>query len=256
MIDQPYSYPSTFSKITRDPHMPLGLVMLKHRDCVERLGITDPVKQKLGKGAFGAAYEVDLGGKSVLKFTRDPSEAQASAVLRGKRHKNIVDIHNIWVVTGSHQPGLRGWYLIHRSYMTPLSKKDSTLVDMLFDIYNDMDIDLKFPRPSHRAMLDKWRSYLRDDLVESGMNTAPNLERGVELLRQISDAVHAMHSMGIDWEDVHSGNLMRRPDGTLVVADVGWGFMHTDTKVHVPPLTIEQVDEYLKRVASGSAAHA
>lgn len=236
--------------------MPLGLVMLKHRDCVERLGLIDPVKQKLGKGAFGAAYEVDLGGKSVLKFTRDPSEAQASAVLLGKHHKNIVDIHRIWVMSETHRHGLRGWYAIHRSYMTPLSKKDATLVDLLFDLYNDMSLDLKFPKATHRAMADKWRSYLRDDLIENGMTTGPFLERGMELLRQIGEAVHAMHSMGIDWEDVHSGNLMRRADGTLVVADVGWGFMHDDTKVHVPPLGRDDVEAYVKSLQVGAqSAH-
>lgn len=250
----PHSYPSSVSQITLDPHIPLGGVMLSNRAPSEKLGLLDPIKQLLGKGAFGAAYEIDLGGKSVLKFTRDPTEATACSVLKGKYSKHIVDIHGIWVIVDSHKPGLRGWYAVHRSYMSPLSKKDAQIVDMLFDIYNDMSLDLKLPRPNHRAMADKWRSYLREDLIASNMEPKQSLERGMLLLRQISDAVFAMHSMGIDWEDIHSGNLMRRDDGTLAIADVGWGFMHKETSVHVPPFNVEEVQKHLSSFASFSKA--
>lgn len=239
------SPPSSVSRITLDPHMPLGSVMLSNRAASEKLGLSNPPKQLLGKGAFGAAYEIELGDKSVLKFTRDPTEATACSVLRGRYDKRIVDIHGIWVIVDTHRPGLRGWYAVHRGYMTPLSKKDAQLVDMLFDIYNDMSLDLKLPKPQHRAMTDKWRGYLREDLAASGMETRQSLERGMLLLTQISAAVQAMYEMGIDWEDIHSGNLMRRADGTLAVADVGWGFMHDDTHVHVPPFTVEEVERHI-----------
>lgn len=240
-----YSYPSSTSKITLEPHIPLGGVMLLNRPAMEKFGVTNPPKQLLGRGAFGAAYEISLGGKSVLKFTRDPTEATACSVLRGKHDKRIVDIHGIWVIVNTHRDGLRGWYAVHRSYMVPLSKKDAQLVDIIFDIYNDMALDLKLPRPTHRAMTDKWRGYLREDLIESGMAPNQSLDRCMLLLRQISDAVYAMHAMGIDWEDIHSGNLMRREDGTLAIADVGWGFMHKDTEVHVPPFNVEEIDKHI-----------
>lgn len=243
-------YPSTFSTITKAPHMPLGSVMLAHRESLERLGLSDPLAQRLGKGAFGAAYEVDLGGKSVLKFTRDPTEAQTSAFLTGKRHERVVDIHNVWVLSDTHTEKLRGWYVVHRSYMSPLSKRDAAMVDVIFDLYGNVDLDLKMPRPQHRAMTDKWRSYLRDGLTERGMTGPSALAKTMDLLRQVADAVFAMHSLGVDWEDCHSGNLMRRGNGTLVVADVGYGLMHQDTKVFVQELTPTGAAEYRRRLSA------
>lgn len=250
MNEDEHYYPSTFSAITKAPHYPLGAVMLKYRDALQALGLQDPLKQRLGKGAFGAAYEVDLGGKSVLKFTRDPTEAQTSAFLLGKRHQNVVDIYGVWVASDTHTEHLRGWYVVHRALMRTLSKKDAAFIDVIFDLYGDPDLDLKMPRPTHRAMIDKWRGYLREDLEEVNLPGPQNLAKAMDLLRQVAESVHAMHSLGVDWEDCHSGNLMRRADGTLVVADVGFGLMHKDTRVFVPELTPEVATEYRRRLSA------
>jgi len=244
--------PGTLTQVLSEPHYPLGHVLLNSRKAVELLGIHNPPAQRLGKGSFGSAYEVELlnGKRSVLKFTRDPTEAQASAFLCGKHHKHVVDIYQTWSLNWTHEKKLRGWYAVHRAYLNPLSKKDITLVDILWVLYGDTSIDLKFPRANHRAMHDKWKSYVREELEVQEMHTQANLNRTMHLLGEVSACVHAMHSLGVDWEDIHSGNMMRRDDGTMAIGDVGFGLMHNDTSVTVTNLTEDVARSYRQKAAA------
>lgn len=244
--------PSTLTQVLSEPHYPLGHVLLNSRRAVEPLGIHNPLAQRLGKGSFGTAYEVDLlaGKRSVLKFTRDPTEAQASAFLCGRSSKYVVDIYRTWSLNWTHEKGLRGWYVIHRAYLNPLSKKDTKLMHVLWMLYEDMDLDLKFPRSTHRAMNDKWKSYIREELEAQEMHTQQNLARTMHLLGEVSACVHALHGLGIDWEDIHADNMMRRDDGTMAIGDVGYGLMHDDTTVTVENLTEDVARSYLQVIAA------
>lgn len=244
--------PGTLTEILEEPHYPLGHVLLEARPAVQVLGILDPPGQRLGKGSFGQAYEVPLfaGKRSVLKFTRDPTEASASAFLSGKTSPYVVDIYQTWSLNWTHEKSLRGWYAVHRAYLNPMSKKDKTLMHALWVLYEDMALDLKFPRANHRAMSDKWKSYIREELEAQEMHTQQNLGRAMVLLGEVSRCVHALHDFGIDWEDIHSDNLMRRDDGTLAIADVGYGEMHDDVTVSVPDLTEAVAREYRQKIAA------
>jgi hypothetical protein len=244
--------PGTLTEILEEPHYPLGHVLLNSRASVGLLGIHNPPEQRLGKGSFGTAYEVNLlaGKRSVLKFTRDPTEAQASAFLCGRSSKYVVDIYKTWSLNWTHEKGLRGWYAIHRAYLNPLSKKDKNLMHILWVLYEDMALDLKFPRSNHRAMTDKWKSYVREELEAQEMHTQQNLGRTMVLLGEVSQCVHALHGLGIDWEDIHGDNMMRRDDGTMAIGDVGYGLMHDDTTVTVENLTEEIARLYLQVVAA------
>ena len=246
--------PSTLTQVLSEPHYPLGHVLLNSRPAVEPLGIRDPLAQRLGKGSFGTAYEVDLlastGKRSVLKFTRDPTEAQASAFLCGRPSKYVVDIYKAWSLNWTHEKGLRGWYVVHRAYLNPLSKKDTKLMHVLWTLYEDMDLDLKFPRATHRAMADKWKSYIREELEAQEMHAQQNLSRTMHLLGEVSTCVHALHGLGIDWEDIHADNMMRRDDGTMAIGDVGYGLMYDDTVVTVENLTESVARSYLQGIAA------
>jgi hypothetical protein len=244
--------PSTLTQVLSEPHYPLGHVLLTSRSAIEPLGIHDPPTQRLGKGSFGTAYEVGLlaGKRSVLKFTRDPTEAQASAFLCGRSSKHVVDIYRTWSLNWTHEKGLRGWYAIHRAYLNPLSKKDKKLMHVLWILYEDMSLDLKFPRAIHRGMSDKWKSYIREELEEQQMHTQQNLARTMHLLNEVSACVHALHGLGIDWEDIHADNMMRRDDGTMAIGDVGYGLMHDDTTVTVENLTEDVARSYLQVIAA------
>lgn len=244
--------PGTLTQLLSEPHYPLGHVLLNSRRSVEPLGILNPPAQRLGKGSFGTAYEVSLfqTKRSVLKFTRDPTEAQASALLVGKQSESVVDIYQTWSLNWTHEKDLRGWYAIHRAYLNPLSKRDSELMHILWVLYEDTSLDLKFPRTASRRMLDKWKSYIREDLEVQEMHTQQNLNRTMHLLGEVSTCVHALHALGIDWEDVHADNMMRRNNGAMAIGDVGYGLMHEDTTVHVADLTPEVAHAYLQKVAA------
>lgn len=239
--------------------------MVENMDSLLEMGLRDPIEQCLGKGAFGAAYEIPVRGRSVLKFTRDPSEVQASVLLSRKEPQNIVHIYGLWALARTFEAPLRGWYAIHRDYLTPMSKQDRSLVDIIFEIYGDESLDLTIPRRKQFAMMDKWRGYIRDVIIggegvvvdDEGarlqvLGGGKLIGRAMSLLTSIGDAVSEMHRFGIDWEDIHSGNIMRNAAGRLVIADVGYGLMHDDFDHTVSYLTADAVRSHI----AGFAGHA
>ena len=244
--------PGTLTRILNEPHHRIGHVLLRQRDAARALGIHNPRSQRLGRGSFGSAYEVAIipGVRSVIKFTRDPSEALASAFLCGKRDPRVVDIYRTWSLNWTHERNLRGWYVVHRAYLHNLSKRDTDLVEVLWRLYNDMEIDLKFPRANNRAMIDKWLNYIRDELEEMQAYTKANVSRTMTLLMEVSQCVHAMHRLGIDWEDIHPGNMMRRDDGTMAIGDVGFGLLHDPVRAHVDNLTTSLAIDYMESLRS------
>jgi hypothetical protein len=255
---------STFTALQREPFVPVGSLLLQQRALLTKLGLTNPTKQRLGSGAFGVAYETELPpwSKSVLKLTRDPTEVQASVLLQGKACSRIVKIYGVWAVDGTHREGLRGWYLIHREYLHPLRKPDMVLVDAIFNLLGDDILDLTIPRRQHRAMLDKWRDLLRDELYGAAVHDegaiqigrgGQQLHRAVDLLTKIGEAVAEMHRHGIDWEDVHSGNIMRNDAGKIVIGDVGWGLVHDDFSQVVPYLTDEVAVAYMQSAKTATS---
>lgn len=254
-------------ELISQPAYPLGHVLLRNASLLRTMGLKYPPQQRLGDGTFGAAYHLPVGGEdgSVLKLTRDPTEVQASMLLRGKQNDRIVDIHGVWYLRNSYEPGLRRWYVVHRAYLHPLTPLDKELIEVIFALYDDTDPrDLTLPRSArNHAMIDKWRVHLREELGGQGGRTdhdgnaiqqtvqvsARHMKRAMQLLLQIGAAVDEMHRAGIDWEDIHSDNMMRSREGRLVIADVGWGLMHEDFDMEVPALTPKAITEHLARFA-------
>jgi len=268
-MDHEYRTPS-LDAIADMPHWPVGHVLLQNRELFAPMGLRDPVTQRLGDGTFGSAFEVPLRGKSVLKLTRDPTEIQAAMLLLGRPSKRIVHIYGAWAVRGTFGPGLRGWYAMHREYLTPLGKRDTALVEAIFQVYGDTSLDLVIPRSTKQhAMLNKWRGWLRAEMMEntsvpvdedgnviSAMGSSKLVQRAIMLLTSIGQGVDEMHKAGVDWEDIHPGNIMRNADGKLVIADVGWGLMHEDFDREIPFLSPASLQGYLDAAEALDAAGA
>lgn len=252
--------PDELEEILAEPHFNLGSVLMAHAPLLRAMGLDDPVKQLLGAGEFGAAYHVPWGGGengSVLKLTRDPTEVPAAFILQGRDSKRIVHVHGIWYLRESWDEGLQRWYLVHRSYLHPLRPLDKQLIEMIFTIFDDTSSDdLRLPRSAKQhSMINRWRTHIGRELGTEGGWTdhdgeqaalavpmdARHTKRAVQLLMQIGAAVDEMHRAGIDWEDIHSDNLMRDDKGRLVIADIGWGLLHEDFTGEVPTLTEETV---------------
>jgi serine/threonine protein kinase len=257
--------PDELEELLAEPHLPLGSVLMAHAGLLRPFGLRFPLDQLLGTGSLGAAYRVPWGAAngSVLKLTRDPTEVEAASLLTGRDSKRIVHIHGVWALTESGGPGLRRWYLVHRSYLHPLNDLDKQLIEMIFALYDETDpADLTLPRSTKQhAMISKWRNYLREELGGGGSMTdhegdqvvtgarvsTKHIKRSMQLLLQIGSAVDEMHRAGIDWEDIHSDNMMRGNDGKLVIGDVGWGLLHDDFTADIDPLTGEEVHRHMAK---------
>lgn len=250
-------------ELLAEPHLPLGSVLMSNAELLRPFGIRFPSDQLLGTGSLGAAYLVPWGGPngSVLKLTRDPTEADAAGLLVGRDSKRIVHIHGVWALPGTERYGLT-WYVVHRNYLHPLNATDKALIEAIFTLYDDTHpADLSLPRsPKQHAMISKWRNHLRDQMGASGglsdeegqvdpgvRVSGKHLKRAMALLLQIGSAVDEMHRAGIDWEDIHSDNMMRGNDGRLVIGDVGWGLLHESFDKEAPALTPPGVREHLSR---------
>jgi serine/threonine protein kinase len=79
----------------------------------------------------------------------------------------------------------------------------------------------------------------------ASLGGAKSLQRAIALLLQIGQGVDELHRAGIDWEDIHPGNIMRNMDGKLVIADVGWGLMHDDFEREIPFLSEASLQGYM-----------
>lgn len=251
-----HSSRTSVSELILEPHLPVGHVLLQNADLFRAMGLGDPLAQRLGTGSFGAAYEIHFPDQSVLKLTRDVSEAQAATLLIGRETRRVVPVRGVWAIEGTFERSRRGWYVVHRDYLTPLSKRDTMLVESIYQIYDDTSLDLVIPRSQRQhGMLNKWRTYLRAEMsslsvqvdAEGTASTMPFkrlLQRAIVLLLQIGQGVHEMHAAGVDWEDIHPGNIMRNRQGHVVIADIGWGLLHEDFDQRIPYLSKQALREY------------
>ena len=264
--DRHRTYISTFSELTQEAHYPIGYVVLQNHAIFYEMGLRAPLDQLLGTGAFGSAFKIPSCGGSVLKLTRDPTELQAACLLNGRENRRIVHVHGVWALENTIGDRLRQWYVVHRGYLTPLDLRDTMLVEAIFQVYDDVALDLVIPRsPRQHATIDKWRGYLRDCLATGTADVGEestlfqslgnqSLQRAIRLLIQIGQAVDEMHRAGIDWEDIHPGNLMRNADKRLVIADFGWGQMHEDFDQEVQFLTPEVARKHVLAVEAETRA--
>jgi serine/threonine protein kinase len=199
-----------------------GQVLLAYADEFRKLGLHDPDEQKLGRGAFGHVY--CLGPKhaptGALKITRDVYDALASYSLIGLNPAHLPKTRRVWALAETFIDDWAGWYAIEREYLYPLDAKDTALIEVLYQIYdNDKIHNLKIPKRHNRAMRDKWRVHAREILDSSG--SVSQLPRTMELLAQIGEGTQELAALGVDWCDIHSDNVMRSSDGALKISDVG-----------------------------------
>jgi hypothetical protein len=240
---------ATLDAWTQRPHYSRGRVLLQHRTLFRTFGLDSPIGQMLGHGSFGAAYAVPLLGGSVLKLTRDPYESIASFDLVGKKTKYTVPIFGVWTVEDSFlgneaDNDLTPWYVVHRAYLNPLDKSTGEAMNLLYWIYHDDSLDMKIPQSHHRGMRTKWEEAIKAKIDEKQLS--PRLfPRAMIMLDHVGVAIRELHDIGIDWFDFHASNMMKDRDGTIRIADVGWGVMHQDTTREIPYLTSENITQHI-----------
>lgn len=215
-----------------------GQVLLSYADAFRRLGLLDPLAQRLGRGAFGHVYSLGPVGAptGALKITRDVYDAVASFALIGKDFVHLPKTRGVWVLGETFVDEWAGWYAIEREYLHPTDNRDAGLIDVLFQVWENEQIhNLKIPKPHNRAMRDKWRVHVREILDSTG--SINSLPRAMELLALVGIGTQELASLGIDWCDINAENVMRDAEGTLKISDVGLCVLrYTVESVVVPEL--------------------
>jgi serine/threonine protein kinase len=229
---------------TNQVHWPIGGVLnSEYAPALRALGLIDPAEQKLGRGGFGYAYKVKLHETSVLKLTRDPMEVLASWALRGRATEHVVTVYEVWSLPKMHRfEHWASWWVIHRAYLLDFNKKDGDLLETIFDLWKDDDLDLSLPKvgAAGRGMREKWRQVLRHETSCNQMEA----QRCLILLDQTCKGIREMGQVGIDWTDILPDNLLRDRQGNLRIADVGFGLAKHDIECEPPELTVELAREY------------
>lgn len=175
-------------------------------------------------GTNGTAF--DLGNGKVLKVTRDQKEAAASAVLVGKELENVVRIYAVWRFKDTN------FYGILQEKLEPLPAAEGKE-------YDDAIVATRLPVWIHKSGYDfekakeLTKQYIVSQVKEKFKDNL-NSPEAQQFARAINDKwnllvkkynmrgmFNTLKELGVNFVDFHAGNLMRRPDGTLVLIDLG-----------------------------------
>lgn len=222
-------------------------ILQANKDKLAKKGINVDQLKQLGVGTMGVAY--DLGDR-VLKVTKDKKEAQASAIVAGKNIPNIVQVYDIWKF-----PGVN-WYGLIIEKLTPVSKEEEeklkqvVLVNtaspkygngfpqMLHVSGDDWNAAMKLlaQEMTQKAQKQAYAKFpdadpakggkgMQDPRVTDFVRTeASKTIQGFDLLTKeykMRQLFKSLKSLGVRYYDFHGGNYGRRPDGTLVLFDLG-----------------------------------
>lgn len=180
------------------------------------------VVRELGRGGMGVIYEaeqVSLGRTVALKVLPSHALADAHAVARFKRESQVaasLDHPGITKVFGNGQHDGQHWFAMELVRGVPLSA-------LLEGVSGD---------PAQPALAGQLRSKLLElsplpsesgKAVTTGASLAWDSMIGVavDMAMQVADALACVHGAGIVHRDVKPGNLLVRPDGSVVLSDFG-----------------------------------
>lgn len=207
-------------------------------------GINVEALKPIATGTRGTAF---LSGDKVLKVTNDEKEAATAALLVGKELKNIVRFYSVW------RFGDTPFYGILQEKLEELPKDKA-------DSFNRALVATGLPIWIKRAegSWDKAKSLTKQHIVsqvKKKFHENLNSPEAQDFVKKMNDAwnmlVHdfglkemfqTLTDMGIDFHDYHSGNLMMRKDGTLVLIDLGM------SNIRGNPGKIETINELRKRI--------
>jgi hypothetical protein len=195
----------------------------KYGEALEKAGVEISGQPKVLGGDRGAqGTPVDIGG-TVLKFTTDRTEANASYRIKGKKLKNVANIYNVFELDSEHV------YVIHQELLDPLDK--------------DVKIGwsyLKFRKIINNYFRNKDKNKALEDFSEEaqyeyGDLNMPIVEKMHKVLEQALNAADELMAHKIIAPDRHDDNVMQRMDGTIVLIDLG---LSRSPEVKVPHVDV------------------
>ena len=152
--------------------------------------------EELGEGTYGVAYV--LGDGRVLKATTDESEATASSVLVGKKLENVVQIYDVFTMSGA-------WFIVQER-LRGIGPDPRNSIDLI------------------KIWIDKWfhdlanQGYSFDEILKECLEWWKRDDK--KLVRDILHGVWELWREGIVFYDVSRRNTgMRGSD--YVIFDLG-----------------------------------
>ncbi len=204
----------------------LAVIAKRNSELLRQRGIDLAGAEYLGMGNNGVAFQLSSG--KVLKLTTDDAEAHVASAMRGKNLKHVFKIYDVWAFPGTFSrdaksPGHQVYGLVTEEGLEKPTSDEchdfDQMVAYLEQCAEAADVNLE---DDMRAVLQK--------MMASRM--APEQKRKLldsvkkfDLIGMMSD----MRKIGVQ-ADLHSGNFMKRPDGTFVIIDIGTGGDQEDSK--------------------------
>jgi hypothetical protein len=176
----------------------------KYGESLEKAGVNiSGMPRVLGgdKGAQGTP--LDIGG-TVLKFTRDRTEANASYRIKGQKLKNVANVYNVYELGDEHI------YVIHQELLDPIDSEIKRYWPEIKEAIDEIALYDDFEDAKKRLeneILFIGDQNLKKKIYDAGMQAI----NGAMELRKNKISVN----------DRHDENVMQRMDGTLVLIDLG-----------------------------------
>jgi hypothetical protein len=243
--------PPTTSKRAR----PVPKDVVRRPDILERVGLSEKARPKfIGHGMYANVY--DLGDGRVLKLTYDKKDALAFANILHRpapAFAVILDVFQVPIkpvvygIVAEKLKPLPASFEVEWSYFTliiwfrffrPLGREQQGInvdwaktVASYFNRWGNASEEEKY---SNREIWPfDWNLWeVRDDKGVRDALVMANVGNPVKLKFLISLAKSLAHAR-IKWWDLHQGNIMIRPGGRIVIADLG---LSTSPRVKIPVL--------------------
>ena len=186
---------SLIPKLTHD-------VVRANASILQRHGLT-PGKA-LGSGANGTAYELADG--RVIKVTFDATEATSSNHIAGKNLLGVVRIFAVWRAKFS--PHGKAFFVVQER-LQPVDKRLKKRFDAMIKSLKDVGV--------------VFRGSSWDDIVSKALRGPDEMLDVVNELEQLGfdQIIDSLDAAGVRFHDWHSGNIMTRGDGGIIVIDLG-----------------------------------
>lgn len=207
----------------------LARIANQNQELLRKRGIDIDGAEWLGRGNNGIAFK--LRDNRVLKLTTDDAEAHVASFIKGKKFKHVFTIYDVWAFPGtfsrdSKSPAHHVYGLVTEADLEKPDQHEQDQFDWMVETLE------QYAEVADVNLEDDLRAVLQA-MMSSGL--APENKR--QLLQYVKDfdlpgMMADMKRIGA-MADLHSGNFMRRPDGTFVIIDIGTG--GEDQETSKPP---------------------
>lgn len=174
----------------------------------------DVTSQVLGQGSRGTVFALADG--KAIKITDDTRESEAALKIKttGSEFKHFAKIYDVFKFP---LPALRSFGIVQEKLLQ-LDRDFERQLRAALTSFRDV---LAFPRGqkfswefSKEQFTNKWIDVNGKDFVEKNLKFMED--------NNIDKIIDELKNLGIAFNDYHSGNFLRRKDGTLVLIDIGY----------------------------------